>query len=589
MYQALYRKWRPQTFDDVIGQKHITDSLKNQVSSGRLSHAYIFIGTRGTGKTTCARILAKAVNCEHPQNGNPCGVCPSCLGIANGTVMDIVELDAASNNGVDNVRALRDEATFTPADVRKRVYIIDEVHMLSTSAFNALLKIIEEPPEHLMFILATTELQKVPATILSRCQRHSFRRIERAELSAYLMQIAQKENISLAAEAADLIAGLAEGGVRDALSMLDQCSAYGTIGTEQVYTAVGLAGNMRLLELFGHICAHDTSAAVQLFDSLWKDGKDPVTLLRELSSLMRDILIVKVAPESATALIYGGYNENTLKQYAETMTVEELTAALDTLQTAIGAVAQRVNSKMTAELTVISLCQNLSGDSVSSLRGRIAALERAVARGIPSAPASSAAASFPQAGAAPVSRTISPPEPVAPEEKPAARSSVPAAGAQERRTVSAGIGEYSLQNAAAAERRPGQSREAAVSEPVAEQSGRGAEQEVKTAGTSLVERWQDICTYVRDLLPVGIRTWLSEPGRITPWTEGGVLYLETEPGFFLMQLNRPEITAKFESAVSAVTGAGITVRVRERKEKRDTAPKGDINDLRIFPEVRFVE
>ena len=223
MYQALYRKWRPQTFDEVVGQRHITETLKNQVRTGRLSHAYLFIGTRGTGKTTCARILAKAVNCEHPVDGNPCGVCPACRGISEGSVLDVVELDAASNNGVDNVRALREEAVFTPASVRKRVYIIDEVHMLSTSAFNALLKILEEPPEHLMFILATTELQKVPATILSRCQRHSFRRIDTPELADYIEYIASQERFSLSADAAELIARLADGGVRDALSLLDQC------------------------------------------------------------------------------------------------------------------------------------------------------------------------------------------------------------------------------------------------------------------------------------------------------------------------------------------------------------------------------
>ena len=222
MYQALYRKWRPRTFDEVIGQQHITETLKNQVKSGRLSHAYLFIGTRGTGKTTCARILARAVNCEHPVDGNPCGVCPACRGILEGSVLDVVELDAASNNSVDNVRALREEAVFSPASVKKRVYIVDEVHMLSTSAFNALLKILEEPPEHLMFILATTELQKVPATILSRCQRHSFKRIEAPTIARYLETIALKEGFTLTSDAAELIARLAEGGVRDALSLLDQ-------------------------------------------------------------------------------------------------------------------------------------------------------------------------------------------------------------------------------------------------------------------------------------------------------------------------------------------------------------------------------
>ena len=229
MYQALYRKWRPKTFDEVIGQEHITETLKNQVRTGHLSHAYIFIGTRGTGKTTCARILAKAVNCENPIDGNPCNRCRYCRGIDDGSILDIVELDAASNTGVDNVRDLKEEAIFSPAAAKKRVYIIDEVHMLSMQAFNALLKIIEEPPEHLMFILATTELQKVPATILSRCQRHSFRRIPTERLAAYLQEIAARESLQLEPEAAVQIGRLAEGGVRDALSILDQCSAGGRI------------------------------------------------------------------------------------------------------------------------------------------------------------------------------------------------------------------------------------------------------------------------------------------------------------------------------------------------------------------------
>ena len=294
MYQALYRKWRPQTFDQVVGQKHITETLKNQVMTGRLSHAYIFIGTRGTGKTTCARILARAVNCEHPVNGSPCGVCPACRGIADGSILDVVELDAASNNGVDNVRALRDEAVFSPAAVKKRVYIIDEVHMLSTPAFNALLKILEEPPEHLMFILATTELQKVPATILSRCQRHSFKRLDSSVIAEYLEYIASQEHMKLTHEAAEIIARLADGGVRDALTLLDQCSASGNIDVEAVYSAMGLAGNLRIAELLDNIIGGDTAAALRSFDALWMDGKDPATLLGELNGLMRDVLMTQV-------------------------------------------------------------------------------------------------------------------------------------------------------------------------------------------------------------------------------------------------------------------------------------------------------
>ena len=225
MYQALYRKWRPQTFDEVIGQQHVTETLKNQIRNDRLSHAYLFIGSRGTGKTTCARILARAVNCEHPVDGNPCGKCAACRGILDGTVLDVVELDAASNNSVDNVRALREEAVFSPASVKKRVYIIDEVHMLSTAAFNALLKILEEPPEHLMFILATTELHKVLPTILSRCQRFAFRRILPRDIEARLEYVAKQEKIDLKPEGAELLARLSDGALRDALSLLDQCAA----------------------------------------------------------------------------------------------------------------------------------------------------------------------------------------------------------------------------------------------------------------------------------------------------------------------------------------------------------------------------
>ena len=332
MYQALYRKWRPQTFDQVVGQKHITETLKNQVMTGRLSHAYIFIGTRGTGKTTCARILARAVNCEHPVNGSPCGVCPACRGIADGSILDVVELDAASNNGVDNVRALRDEAVFSPAAVKKRVYIIDEVHMLSTPAFNALLKILEEPPEHLMFILATTELQKVPATILSRCQRHSFKRLDSSVIAEYLEYIASQEHMKLTHEAAEIIARLADGGVRDALTLLDQCSASENIDVEAVYSAMGLAGNLRIAALLDNIIGGDTAAALKSFDALWMDGKDPATLLGELNGLMRDVLMTQVAPKGGANLLSGGYSSAQLKQFAQNMTREELLCAMDTVQ-----------------------------------------------------------------------------------------------------------------------------------------------------------------------------------------------------------------------------------------------------------------
>ena len=265
MYQALYRKWRPKTFSDVVGQEHVTETLQRQVAEGRLSHAYLFTGTRGTGKTTCAKILAKAVNCEHPENGNPCNKCQSCLGIESGGFLDVMELDAASNNGVDHVRALRDEAIYSPAQVKKRVYIIDEVHMLSIAAFNALLKILEEPPEHLMFILATTELHKVPATILSRCQRFAFRRILPREIVGRLNYIAEQEGIDLRPDGAELLAHIADGALRDALSLLDQCAAAGgTIDSAAVLDALGLAGNLQTAQLMDCVLRRDTKAALPL-------------------------------------------------------------------------------------------------------------------------------------------------------------------------------------------------------------------------------------------------------------------------------------------------------------------------------------
>ena len=299
MYQALYRKWRPITFSQVVGQQHITDTLQRQVAEGRTGHAYLFTGTRGTGKTTCARILAKAINCLHPVDGAPCNQCESCRGIDAGKLLDITELDAASNNGVDNVRALREEAVYTPSVLKKRVYIIDEVHMLSTPAFNALLKILEEPPEHLVFILATTELHKVPATILSRCQRFSFKRILPQDIARQLLYIAGEERIDLSPDGADILARMANGAMRDALSLLDQCRSFeGTLNSAAILELLGLAGGVQTAQLMEFILRRSTQDALLHFDRLYRDGKDIAALLRELSDLGRDLLIRRTAPQA---------------------------------------------------------------------------------------------------------------------------------------------------------------------------------------------------------------------------------------------------------------------------------------------------
>ena len=382
MYQALYRKWRPKTFSDVIGQDHITETLKKQVAEGRTSHAYLFTGTRGTGKTTCAKILAKAVNCEHPVDGDPCNACPSCLGIDNGSFLDVLELDAASNNGVDQVRALRDEAIYAPANVKKRVYIVDEVHMLSTPAFNALLKILEEPPAHLLFILATTELHKVPATILSRCQRFSFKRIAPADVARRLSYVAGQEGIDLTADGAELLSRLADGALRDGLSLLDQCAASGgRVDSTAVLDMLGLAGNLQTAKLMEAVLQRDAGQALMLLDQLYNGGRDVGALLSELSTLVRDLLLRRTAPAGGAALLSGGYDEGTLDRLERDVSTTRLLYLATTLQAASGDLAYSTNRRTDAELCLLRLCdESLCGD-VTALAARVERLEESIARG----------------------------------------------------------------------------------------------------------------------------------------------------------------------------------------------------------------
>ena len=405
MYQALYRKWRPKTFADVVGQEHITETLQRQVAEGRLSHAYLFTGTRGTGKTTCAKILARAVNCEQPENGNPCNRCPSCLGIESGRFLDVVELDAASNNGVDSVRALRDEAIYSPAQVKKRVYIVDEVHMLSTPAFNALLKILEEPPAHLMFILATTELHKVPATILSRCQRFSFRRIRPQDIVGRLNYIAGQEHIDLREDGAALLARLSDGALRDALSLLDQCAAAGgAIDAPAVLDALGLAGNVQTAQLMSLILSRDTRGALELLGKLYDGGKDVGAVLGELSTLSRELLIRATAGEGGESLLSGAYDSATLENLSRQGTSARFIQLCTLLQEAAAQLQFSVNRRTDAELCILKLCdETLSGD-LAALNARIARLEEQIAAGVQFAARN--AASTPAAAQAPAKAAV---------------------------------------------------------------------------------------------------------------------------------------------------------------------------------------
>ena len=382
-YQALYRKYRPQTFDDVSGQMAVTQTLKTQLLSGKMSHAYLFTGSRGTGKTSCAKILAKAVNCLNPQDGNPCNCCDACRAIDSGACMDVLEIDAASNNGVDNVRDLRDDAVYTPPQVKMRVYIIDEVHMLSISAFNALLKIIEEPPAHLLFILATTELHKVPATILSRCQRFAFRRISQEDLAARLQFVAYQENIDLDDGAARVLARMADGGMRDALSLLDQCATatVGELTAERVYACLGIAGEQKCGELMGYIGARETAKALTLFNRLYADGKDLSALLDELACLTRDLLILKTAPDAGISMLSGGAEDAVLSALAARFSSGELTRMMEQIEKTLSGFTRNTNRRTDAELCIISLCQPELQMDVQAINARLTRLEEQLKSG----------------------------------------------------------------------------------------------------------------------------------------------------------------------------------------------------------------
>ena len=384
MYQALYRKWRPKTFSQVVGQDHITGTLQRQVAEGRTAHAYLFTGTRGTGKTTCARILAKAVNCLHPEDGAPCNQCEACRGIDSGSLLDVTELDAASNSRVDDIRELLSESVYTPTVLKKRVYIIDEVHMLSTQAFNALLKTIEEPPEHLMFILATTELHKVPATILSRCQRFTFKRILPRDMEKHLLEIAQAEQIDLTPDGAEILARMANGALRDALSLLDQCRvAQGQLDSRAVLDILGLAGSVQTMELMDCILRRDAAGALTRLDGLYRGGKDVAAMLGELGDLARDMTILRAAPDGAAALLTGIYDTKTLKSLSGSQPMRRFLYLTETLQSCCAGLGDSFQPRTDAELCLLRLCdESLSGD-LTALSQRIDRLEDQVANGIP--------------------------------------------------------------------------------------------------------------------------------------------------------------------------------------------------------------
>lgn len=380
MYRVLYRKWRPKVFADVIGQPQVTTTIASQVKENRLSHAYLFTGSRGTGKTTCAKIFSKAVNCLNPVNGDPCNECEICKGIDAGSVLDIVEIDAASNRGIEDIRILRDEVNFTPSQAKYRVYIIDEVHMLTIEAFNALLKTLEEPPEHVKFILATTEVHKLPATILSRCQRFDFRRIEPQFIADRLKYVASQEGAQLSHDAAMLIARIADGGMRDALSLLDRCiSVSDSVTVDTVSASAGLMGREHIYSLVRAIAGGDTAKCLMILDELHKGSCDTERLVTELIDRFRGFLIVKTVKNPENLLVCTDEELGEIKEIASLFTKEAVLYALNVLTAAADAMRKTQNRRIEAEMALIRLTRPETDESVSALTVRISQLEKELA------------------------------------------------------------------------------------------------------------------------------------------------------------------------------------------------------------------
>ncbi len=511
MYKALYRKYRPMTFDDVVSQPHITAALRNQIISGKTAHAYLFTGSRGTGKTTCARILAKALNCLHPVDGNPCLECEICRDAEEGALSDIIEIDAASNNGVDDVRDLRDGAVYTAERCKYRIYIIDEVHMLTPGAFNALLKIMEEPPPHVKFILATTEIHKVLPTILSRCQRYDFRRILPEDITKRLLYVAEQEKITLEQEAAELIAKTADGGMRDALSLLDQCIAFSeNVTLDIVSNAAGIAGREPVFDILEAAADSSAAKAIGVTDKLYGMSKDMQKLCDELIAQLRNVMMAKAVPENTDLLVCMPSELERIKALAGRMSLDEIMSKLDILQACNERIARVSSKRVEMEMCLLKLCA-------------------------PKISASAGEESVPNAELAAKIADI--------EQRLAAQ---PVQNGQLAYSNQYAAQQYSSAPAAKPKYEPKQQAETADLS------------QIKPSDFINEERWQDILEKFAEVCP-SVNGALSGSYAVKG---GGYMLIYTENSFFLQLLRNKENAAKLRQAIRDVTGQTFSIRAK---------------------------
>ena len=530
MYKVLYRKYRPQFFADVVGQPQVTVTLKNELMRGRIAHAYLFTGSRGTGKTTCAKILARAVNCLHPKDGDPCGECEICRGLEEGSILDVVEIDAASNNGVDSIRSLIEESSFTPATAKYRVYIIDEVHMLSVAAFNALLKTLEEPPPHVIFILATTEVHKLLPTILSRCQRFDFKRIAPEDIAGRLEDVAERENSQLDHDAALLIARIADGAMRDALSLLDQCLGRDRhVTLDIVNQTAGVAARDYLSDLTQDIVEQNVSHALEMIDGLHRESKDMSRLCQEMAEYFRGLMLIKTMRDASRLVLCSPQELETMTGQALALSLPAILHGLDTFEETLHKM-RYANQRAELEMALVKLCSPELDTSPLALLRRLEALENGL----------------PRRAAAPL-----PPEEPAPEKRPASAEAPPEPPSREEPG-------FTGEPAPAAEKPAGQPEAAPKASPTAPGSSPAPAPKRKTAavdvaalaaGAQRFRDWPEVLQRIKgDTKSVAMAFAGS-----TAYINGNYMLIQA-PELAFELLKRPEQRQRMREAIFQVTG-----------------------------------